>query len=263
MLLPGGIKTWLEKKQWYLKIRYSKAVLAVWLIFRPFVKKELAEQKELYISLLNSIPDSSKLVFDIGANEGFLTAIFRDAGFKVVTVEPAKRNIAILKQRFGNDPNVIIAEAAVSDKEGEINFYESKINAAFGTASEKWKEQGALIHPDIVHRQAAVVKAITIDQLITQYGQPAFIKIDVEGHEEFAIKGISQKLPLISFEAILPEFLEETKNCITHLKGLNEKAMFNFAANNQLIWDDFKTPDVLLKVMKQLPPQTIEIFCRM
>jgi FkbM family methyltransferase len=263
MLLSHRFKTWLEKKQWYLKLRYNKTVLAVWMMLRPSVKKELAEQKKLYLPLLNSFSGSSNLVFDIGANEGFLAAIFRDTCFKVVAVEPAKRNIAILKQRFRNDSNVIIIEAAVSDKEGEINFYESKTNAAFGTASQKWKEQGVSLHPHLSYEQASAVKTITLDQLIKNYGQPSFIKVDVEGHEEFAIKGLSQKLPLISFEAILPEFLEETRNCIDHLTKLNEKARFNFAANNQLIWDDFKTPDVLLKVIKQLPPQTIEIFCRM
>jgi len=263
MLLTTGIKTWLERKQWYLKVRYNKVLLAVWLMLRPSARKVLAEQKKLYLAFLNSIHNSSKFVFDIGANEGFLTAIFRDAGFAVVAVEPAKRNIAILKQRFRNDSNVIIVEAAVSDKEGEINFYESKTNAAFGTASQKWKEQGASRHPDVIYQQGSVIKTITLDQLITKHGKPAFIKIDVEGHEEFAIKGLSQTLPLISFEAILPEFLEETKKCITHLTSLDEKAMFNFAVNNQLIWDEFKTPDVLIKVIKQLPPQTIEIFCKM
>lgn len=264
MFLPGGIKGWLEKQKWYLKARYAKPVLNAWLQLRPAVKKELQQQGKLYLSLLHSLDASSKLVFDIGANEGFLAAIFAKAGYKVIAIEPAKRNIAILKSRFSDNASITVIEAAVSNEVGEMKFYETEKSHAFGTASEKWKNHESKDSSGVTYRnEPLTVTAVTIDHLISQYGLPAFIKIDVEGHEEFALRGLTQKIPLISFEAILPAFIQETESCIKHLTKLSEDAVFNFAVDNYLQWDDFDNGDRFRNEMKQLPPQTIEIFCKM
>lgn len=264
MFLPRNIKNWLERQEWYIKIRYAKPVLNAWLLFRPSVKRELQKQARLYLPLLNCISSSSKLVFDIGANEGFLTDIFVKAGYKVIAVEPAKRNISILKRRFANNSNTRIVEAAISDKPGEINFFETENAHALATASNKWKDSVVKNDPGIIYKTESVsVPAVTIDQLISQYGQPCFVKIDVEGYEGTVLQGLNQKLPVISFEAILPTFQQETENCIKHLKGIYENAVFNYAVSNQLQWEDFERTDKLLTEINQLRPQTIEIFCRM
>jgi hypothetical protein len=44
------------------------------------------------------------------------------------------------------------------------------------------------------------VPVITLDTLIEHYGPPAYIKIDVEGFEEFVLDGLSNQPPLLSFE---------------------------------------------------------------
>ncbi len=264
MLLLRNIKNWLERQEWYIKIRYAKPVLNAWVMLRPSVKRELQKQKQLYLPLLNSINSSSKLVFDIGANEGFLTDIFEKAGYKVIAVEPAKRNISILKSRFGNNSNIRIVEAAISDKPGEINFFETENAHAFATASNKWKDSAVNDNSGIIYKKESVsVPAVTIDQLISQYGLPCFVKIDVEGYEESAMHGLNQKVSLISFEAILPAFMQETENCIKHLRRISSNTGFNFAIDNQLQWEDFSEADKLLNEIKQLPSQTIEIFCKM
>jgi hypothetical protein len=42
----------------------------------------------------------------------------------------------------------------------------------------------------------------TLDELIARYGRPAFCKIDVEGYELEAVRGLSQPIPALSFEYI-------------------------------------------------------------
>ena len=63
------------------------------------------------------------------------------------------------------------------------------------------------------------VKVITLDALITQYGRPAFCKIDVEGAELDVLQGLSQALPALSFEYI-PIMIQTALGCIDRLEQL-------------------------------------------
>ena len=55
---------------------------------------------------------------------------------------------------------------------------------------------------------------------------PAFIKLDVEGYEYEALKGLSQPVPSVCFE-FTPEFVESTRNCVDHLSRIGQ-ARFNY-----------------------------------
>jgi hypothetical protein len=45
-----------------------------------------------------------------------------------------------------------------------------------------------------------IIKCYTLNKLIKIYGLPKFCKIDVEGYELNVIRGLSSKIPFISFE---------------------------------------------------------------
>ena len=83
------------------------------------------------------------------------------------------------------------------------------------------------------NNKTIIVKTVTLDYLIENYSVPYFIKIDVEGFELNVIKGLSQPIPLISFEANLPEFKNETIECINHLSVLNKNVRFNYLVNDE------------------------------
>merc|ERR1719476_59374 len=63
------------------------------------------------------------------------------------------------------------------------------------------------------------VESRTLDGLIAQYGKPAYIKIDVEGAEEAAIKGLSTAIPMISWEFTYPEASEDSWRIARTLHG--------------------------------------------
>jgi hypothetical protein len=76
------------------------------------------------------------------------------------------------------------------------------------------------------------VPVMTLDELVEQYGQPAFCKIDVEGYELEVLKGLSQALACISFEYI-PAASQIALDCIERLSCLGQYE-FNRAAGESM-----------------------------
>ena len=75
------------------------------------------------------------------------------------------------------------------------------------------------------------VNIITLDSLIQKYGLPDLCKIDVEGYELEVIKGLSKKIPIISFEMHI-EIFNEMVECIEQIEKLGS-VKFNFANINK------------------------------
>ncbi len=255
MFLPRKIKKAIEQNRLYMKIRYSEWMYSLWLLFRPDVRKDMAAKRKFYKSV---IPPGCKLIFDIGANEGVMTEIFSKLSQCVIAIEPARRNLNILSARFNKNKNIIIVPIAISDKTGEQPWYEDKNDYAMGTLSSKWNDSKL----KALKSTAANIPTSTLDVLITQYGMPDFIKIDVEGNEWKALQGLSQPVFLLSFEAILPQFLEETILCIEHLLSLYPTALFNYITRNELTYQSYQSADVLLSDIKGIY-KTVDIFCKM
>jgi hypothetical protein len=63
------------------------------------------------------------------------------------------------------------------------------------------------------------VNVTTLDKIIEKLGIPAFIKIDVEGHELSVVRGLSQPVKLLSLE-FASESLDSIFKCIDHLDTL-------------------------------------------
>jgi FkbM family methyltransferase len=63
------------------------------------------------------------------------------------------------------------------------------------------------------------VEVTTLDLLIKKHGLPYFCKIDVEGFETKVLKGLSQPIPILSFEFLSTRH----KSRVTCLKYLNSQ----------------------------------------
>ncbi len=84
----------------------------------------------------------NKLFFDIGANVGFKTKVFRSLGVSVVSVEPQENCFAILKNKFGEDGKVKLVNKGISNQSGEMKIKISSSSSLISTFSDKWQKDG-------------------------------------------------------------------------------------------------------------------------
>ena len=145
---------------------------------------------------------SGGLVFDIGTHVGDRVASFRRLGARVVAVEPQPIAMRALRLMFGRDVGVTLVPAAVGVATGAIQFHLNTQNPTVSSASLDFIAAAAAApgwRQELWDRTIEV-PAMTLDDLLAQYGMPEFVKIDVEGYEAEAIAGLTRPLPALSFE---------------------------------------------------------------
>jgi len=153
--------------------------------------------REFYYPLLTN----GALVFDIGANVGTMTKVFASLGAKVVAVEPNPDCVRHIELTTSRDA-VEVLQAAVGETNGLGVLKVSDRKDKMSSLSQEWREAVAKENRDYVGiwTREVTVPMITLDALIERYQSPFYIKIDVEGYEEEALKGLSACPPLLSFE---------------------------------------------------------------
>jgi FkbM family methyltransferase len=144
------------------------------------------------------------LAFDVGAHVGNHTLSFARLGARVVAVEPQPAFAAWLRRLFRDQPRITVVESALAATPGVVELYRSPRTPTVATTSPKWidKVRASGGFKGIRWSEAIEVPALTLDALIARHGLPRFCKIDVEGYEAHILRGLSQPIPLLSFEYV-------------------------------------------------------------
>ena len=187
------------------------------------LERKQRERRELesFTEFYREFVSPGDLCFDIGANLGNRTRCFRHMGCKVVAVEPQARCFRRLQKEFGGDSNVHLVNCAVGREPGEATLHLSTnhVLASLSTAfMERTKESGRF---KSTWNGTEKVQVTTLDELISEFGDPAFIKIDVEGFEAEVLAGLSRPVRALSIEWT-PELADNTRACLRHLASLGD-----------------------------------------
>ena len=165
--------------------------------------------------------DPGDLCFDIGAHVGNRVSAWTGLGANVVAVEPAAHLMVWLRRFYGRSPRVALVQAAVGAARGAATLRHDPRNPTVSSLSESWIT--AVSHEPsfggVRWRVAETVEVTTLDALIAQYGVPNLCKLDIEGYEAEALRGLSRPLPVVSFEYI-PAALDVARNCLARLAEL-------------------------------------------
>lgn len=153
-------------------------------------------------------------ILEIGCNDGSHTLwflqIFKNP--KVYCFEPDPRAATRFKQKVGQHPNLQLFEIALSDRNGEIEFYQSgghKNEQEAEMMPDGWDLSGSIrkpkdhlvSHPWIKFDRAITVKTVTLDDWCEEHEIESidFIWMDVQGAELDIFRGGKKALKKTRF----------------------------------------------------------------
>jgi FkbM family methyltransferase len=200
------------------------------------------------------------LVFDIGAHVGNRARALAALGCRVIALEPQPDFARMLRLLFGRNPRIEVVEAAVTGASGEDDLAVSERTPTVSTTATAWRDARAR-EPGfggVEWNRRLRVRTVSADALIAQYGQPAFIKIDVEGGEPAVLDGLTTPVPALSFE-YLPGAIGEVRECLERLAalaGTDARYEFNWSVGEsyELASKEWLAGDALVAALAALGP---------
>ena len=162
------------------------------------------------------------LVVDVGAHAGNHVRALAAIGCRVIAIEPQPDFARVLRLLFGRSPNVTILERGVSERPGRAQLSISERTPTVTSLAPDWRDERAADadFAQVRWNKSIDVEVTTLDALAAEYGQPSFIKLDVEGSEAAALAGLTRAVPALAFE-YLPRALDRVSACVERLKALD------------------------------------------
>jgi len=156
------------------------------------------------------------LFFDVGAHLGSKSKELIKNNINVVMIEPQPECLEELRKLYSDNPSVTIVPMGLGKSKQKLEMSINSKMPVISTFAKHWKTGR---FSDSTWDQKIIVDITTLDDLIKKYGNPKFIKIDVEGFEHEVLLGLTKKSGIISFE-FASEFIEDAFKSIDYLVSL-------------------------------------------
>lgn len=207
--------SWMDLKEKLLHTDYESKTAQILKRGQAHEQYVMGQWKDI----LNSI-QSPNLIFDIGANIGnWALANANKHGDHVIAVEASPSTYQLLVANCGTHPKITCVQNAVChSQETEITFYQCRNYNTLSTLNKDWFDDPNSRFYNLEY-DAIRCPTISLDQLISKYGKPSFIKIDVEAAEYICIQSLTQAVDLLCFEWA-SETEHVTQSCLDYLSGV-------------------------------------------
>ncbi|MDA9604240.1 FkbM family methyltransferase [Candidatus Pelagibacter sp.] len=156
------------------------------------------------------------LFFDVGAHLGNKSKELIKNKINVVMIEPQPECLEKLRKLYSDNPLVKIVPKGLGKSKQKLELNINSEMPVISTFAKHWKSGR---FSDFTWDKKVIVDITTLDDLIEEYGNPKFIKIDVEGFEHEVLLGLTKKSGIISFE-FASEFIENAFESIDYLVSL-------------------------------------------
>ena len=215
--------------------------------YRVAYQEQIAdpEQREEFQNFVRQC-SSSMFLFDIGAHFGVFSLAAAHFGGRAIAIDPspiATRMIARQSALNQLTDNVRIIQAAVSSEGGAVDMLSSGV---FG-------EGYFTIRRGRAKSELTRTNAITIDQIVGQYGAPTHIKIDVEGQEAAVLRGgrraLDQHSPILFLELHTEMIASEGDDPNLALNELIRLGYETFALNGNSLGRDAILQEPLIRIV--------------
>ncbi|HLY17781.1 MAG TPA: FkbM family methyltransferase [Bryobacteraceae bacterium] len=199
------------------------------------------------------------LVFDIGLHNGDDAAYYLHLGYRVIGVDANPLLTAQCTHRFQSEilqGRITVINAGVLRAPGEFAFYRNLTDDTWSSFDpEKGKKAGAW--------KELTVPCVTTGQLIGQYGQPFFMKVDIEGADPQALDPLTSattpayvSLELNETDPILERLIELEYTAFKLVDGATHRSttpIFDHQAGWRLLRKAGRMAPILRHAIASLP----------
>lgn len=173
---------------------------------------------------LRSLDLEGRVVYEIGAFQGVLTLFLSGRAAEVVTYEPNPASYARVMDnlRLNGRTNVRVRTLAIGERAGSTTLLYDPLMPGAASGEERIAGQ---IRDSGRGTRAVEVQVVSLDDDIASAGLPAphLIKIDIEGMELPALRGMTRTL-----ERYRPDLYMEVHGATAEHKEQNVRALVEF-----------------------------------
>jgi FkbM family methyltransferase len=149
------------------------------------------------------------LIFDIGMHEGWDTAYYLARGFRVVAVDANPALCQATREKFSKEiayGRLTVLNLGIAASRGDLDFYITRNKTDWSSFRKDFAER---FDGDV---EVVTIRCVTLDDLLTDFGVPYDLKIDIEGHDREAVVSLANwknDLPrFVSVEATVGDFCQ-------------------------------------------------------